>query len=89
MDDGFAVEVVEIGEDPRFEFLLGRNANVGSRDRAILEKKPSTRLSHEPCFGVNTKGKRPSGWAPSHLLVSLEVWAEWLSRITLMAVSVG
>ena len=30
-----------------------------SMDRAILEKKPSTRLSHEPCFGVNTKEKRP------------------------------
>jgi hypothetical protein len=29
-------------------------------DRAILEKKPSTRLSLEPCFGVDTKVKRPS-----------------------------
>ena len=53
-----------------------------STDRAILEKKPSTRLSHEPCFGVNTKVKRPSGWAASHFSVSLEVWAEWLSRIS-------
>ena len=34
-----------------------------SMDRAILEKKPSTRLSQEPCLGVNTKAKRPSGWA--------------------------
>jgi hypothetical protein len=30
-----------------------------------LEKNPSTRLSQEPCFGVNTKVKRPSGWAAS------------------------
>src|SRR5277367_6351294 len=89
MDDGFAVEVIEIGEDPRFEFVLGRNANVRSTDRAILEKKPSTRFSHEPCFGVNTKVKRPSGWVASHALVSLEICAEWLSRISLMAVSVG
>jgi len=59
-----------------------------STDRAILEKSPSIRLSQEPCFGVNTKVKRPSGWAASHLLVSLEVWAEWLSRISLIAVSV-
>jgi hypothetical protein len=34
-----------------------------SIERAILEKNPSTMLSHEPCFGVNTKAKRPSGWA--------------------------
>src|SRR5580692_3402165 len=34
-------------------------------DRAIFEKKPSIRLSQEPCFGVNTKLKRPSGWAAS------------------------
>src|ERR1700735_372915 len=35
-----------------------------STDRAILEKKPSTRLSQEPCFGVNTRVKRPSGGEP-------------------------
>jgi hypothetical protein len=36
------------------------------------------------------RGKqKPSGWAASHFLVSLEVWAEWLSRITLTAASVG
>jgi hypothetical protein len=40
-----------------------------SIERAILEKNPSTRLSHEPCFGVNTKEKRPSGWAAIHALV--------------------
>ena len=27
--------------------------------RAILEKKPSTRFSQEPCLGVNTNSKRP------------------------------
>ena len=45
-------------------------------ERAIFEKKPSTRLSQEPCFGVNTKLKRPSRWAASHLLVSLDTCAE-------------
>jgi hypothetical protein len=46
-------------------------------------------LSHDPCFGVKTKEKRPSGWVASQALVSLEIWAEWLSRISLMAVSAG
>lgn len=58
-----------------------------STERAILEKNPSTRLSQEPCFGVNTKVNRPSGWAASQRLVSREMCAEWLSRISLIAVS--
>jgi len=47
------------------------------------------RLSQEPCFEVNTKVKRFSGCVASHFFVSLEACAEWLSRISLMAVSVG
>ena len=43
-----------------------------SADRASFEKKPSTRLSHEPCLGVNTKVKRRSGCVASQALVSLE-----------------
>src|ERR1700732_1892375 len=54
-----------------------------SIDRAILEKNPSTRLSQEPCLGVNTSEKRPSGWASNQALVSFETCAEWLSRISL------
>src|SRR2546421_572860 len=30
-----------------------------STERASLEKKPSMRLSHDPCVGVNVKVKRP------------------------------
>jgi hypothetical protein len=30
-------------------------------DRANLEKKPSMRLSHEPCLGVKINAKRPGG----------------------------
>src|SRR4051812_46392401 len=54
-----------------------------STERARLEKKPSMRLSHDPCVGVNVKVKRPIGWAASQLVVSRETWAEWLSRIDL------
>src|SRR3981081_849518 len=32
-------------------------------DRANLEKKPSMRLSHEPCLGVKVNSKRPGGRA--------------------------
>src|SRR5271166_5790635 len=34
-----------------------------STERASLEKKPSTRLSHEPCLGVKVNSKRPIGWS--------------------------
>ena len=40
-------------------------------ERASLEKKPSTRLSHEPCLGVKVNSKRPAGWSASQALVSL------------------
>src|SRR5689334_14485739 len=45
-------------------------------ERANLEKKPSTRLSQEPCLGVKVNSKRPAGHVASHALVSLEMWAE-------------
>jgi hypothetical protein len=48
-----------------------------STERASLEKKPSMRFSHEPCFGVKVNMKRPSGCVASQALVSLDVWAEW------------
>ena len=31
-------------------------------ERASFEKKPSIRLSQEPCVGLNVNWKRPSGW---------------------------
>src|SRR5215471_13891474 len=39
-----------------------------STERASLEKKPSMRLSHEPCVGVKVKVKRPMGCAASDRL---------------------
>src|SRR6516225_6751444 len=47
-----------------------------SPERASLEKRPSMRLSHDPCVGVNVKVKRPMGCAASQLVVSRETWAE-------------
>ena len=44
-------------------------------DRANLEKKPSMRLSHEPCLGVKVNSKRPGGRASSQAVVSLDMCA--------------
>ena len=49
-------------------------------ERASLEKKPSMRLSHNPWVGVKVKVKvkRPIGCAASQVVVSREMWAEWV-----------
>src|SRR5204863_10129081 len=52
-------------------------------ERANLEKNPSMRLSHEPCLGVKVSSKRPTGRLASQAMVSLEMHADCLSRITL------
>ena len=45
-------------------------------ERANLEKKPSVRLSQEPCLGVKVKSKpRPGGRVSSQARVSLEMCA--------------
>ena len=58
-------------------------------ERASFEKKPSMRLSHDPWVGVKVKVKRPIGCAASQFVVSRETWAEWLSRMSSIAVSAG
>jgi hypothetical protein len=45
-------------------------------ERANLEKKPSMRLSQEPCLGVKVKAKRPRGREASQALVTREICAE-------------
>src|SRR5204863_7573340 len=56
-----------------------------STERASLEKKPSMRVSHDPCVGVKVKVKRPMGCAASQLVVSCDTWEEGLWWITSMA----
>ena len=45
-------------------------------ERASFEKKPSIRLSHEPCVGVNVNSNRPAGCSASQVFVSFEMCAE-------------
>lgn len=51
------------------------DTNSRTTERANLEKKPSTRLSQEPCLGVKVNSKRPVGRVASQVLVSLELRA--------------
>ena len=48
VDDGFSVEVIEVGEYPRRVHSWDATRKRRSTDRAIFEKKPPTKLSQEP-----------------------------------------
>jgi len=76
VDDGMAVEFIHGSHDAVLEFLFGCDADVAQHRAGELEKKPSTRLSQEPCLGVKVNSKRPAGCSASQALVSLEMCAE-------------
>ena len=52
MNDGLLIEIVHGSHDPILEFLFGRDADVAEDGAGKFIKKPSTRLSQEPCLGV-------------------------------------
>ena len=60
VNDGIAIELIHGRHGAVLEFLLGCDADV-AQDRASLEKKPSTKLSQEPCLGVKMNSKRSAG----------------------------
>jgi hypothetical protein len=41
MNDGFSVDVIEVGEDPRFEFILGRDSNAAKHRSGHLGAEAS------------------------------------------------
>ena len=45
-------------------------------ERASFEKKPSTRLSQEPCLGVKVNSNLPAGCSANQARVSRETCAE-------------
>jgi hypothetical protein len=61
MDDGVIIDVVDAGHDPFLEFVVRAHPDVAQNERAHFKKKPSMRLSQDPCFGVKVNSKRPSG----------------------------
>jgi hypothetical protein len=89
MDDGLAVEVIEVGEDPRFEFLLGRNANVAEHGSSHLGEEAFHQIEPRAMFRGKHKAEAALWLGGQPPLGFLGGWAEWLSRITFMAVSVG
>ena len=76
VDDRILVEVVDGGHEAALEFLLGGDTDVAQDGAGELEKKPSIRLSQEPCVGVNVNSKRPLGCVASQAFVSFEMCAE-------------
>jgi hypothetical protein len=79
VDDRILIEVVIAAMRRSLSSCLDATRMWRSTERASLEKKPSTRLSQEPCLGVKVNSKRCAGWPASQALVSLEICAEWLS----------
>ena len=59
VDERLMIDELDCAHDAILEFLLGCDTDVAQPERPSLEKKPSTRLSQEPCVGVNTNSKRP------------------------------
>ena len=76
MDDWVSINVIDGSHDAVLEFLLEVTRMLRKTERANLEKKPSIKLSQEPCLGVKVKSKRPGGRVSSQARVSLEMCAE-------------
>ena len=76
MDDGMTVEFIHAAMTRSLSSCLVVTRIWRNTERASFEKKPSMRLSQEPCVGVNVNSKRLGGWFASQALVSLEMCAE-------------
>ena len=61
MDDWVSINVIDGSHDAVLEFLFGSHADVAQNGAGELERKPSIKLSQEPCLGVKVNWKRPSG----------------------------
>ena len=76
MDDGMTIDIGDAGHDAFLSSCFEVTRMWRSTERANLEKKPSMRLSHEPCLGMKVNWKRPAGREASQALVSLDTCAE-------------
>jgi hypothetical protein len=70
-------------EDPVAHLVL--DPDVAEDGAGELGKKPSTRFEPGAVLRREGDSRRPAGWLASQALVSMEMWAEWLSRINLIA----
>src|SRR5580698_2428413 len=57
MDDGFSVEVIEVGEDPRLEFFRGCDANAAEHGPRDLGEEAFDKIEPGTMFRGKHKGK--------------------------------
>ena len=62
MNDRIAIDLVDAGDDALLELYFEATRMLRKTERANLEKKPSTRLSQEPCLGVKVNSKQSVAW---------------------------
>jgi hypothetical protein len=61
MNDGFSVEVIEVGEDPRFEFILGFDANAAKHGSSHLGEEAFNKIEPRAMFRGKHKGEAALG----------------------------
>ena len=83
-----AIDVVDAGHDARLSSCFDVTRIWRRTERANLEKKPSIRLSQEPCLGVKVKSKRPAAGC-FHVLGISSKCAEMIVEDQLIAVLAG
>jgi len=57
MDDRFAVKAIEVGEDPRFEFVFGCHTNVAEHGSGHLGEEPLDQVEPGAMFRGKHKGE--------------------------------
>ena len=57
VNDGFSVDVIEIGEDPRFEFILGRDSNAAKHRSGHLGEEAFHEIEPRAMFRGKYKRK--------------------------------
>jgi hypothetical protein len=61
VDDGFSVELIEIGEDPCFEFVLGCDANAAEHGPSHLGEEAFDKIEPRAMFRSKHKGEAALG----------------------------
>jgi hypothetical protein len=57
VDNGFSIGIIEVGEDPGFEFILGCDANAAEHGSSLLGEEAFHKIEPGPMFRGKYKGK--------------------------------
>ena len=57
VDDGFSVEVIKVGEDPRFEFILGCDANAAEHGSGHFREETFHKIEPRAMFRSKHQGE--------------------------------